>query len=87
MVKGTSQEKTNLFTIAIDFLENRHPRLKFDKSSISIARGKDYIGDLGKIQKDFMTNGWIFSLIISHILFIQKSLTKFLKPNHAWRIQ
>lgn len=57
MVKGTAEEKSSLFNIAIDFLENRNQGLKFDKSSICMARGKDYIGDLGKIQTDFMKMG------------------------------
>jgi hypothetical protein len=63
MVKGTAEEKTNLFNISLDFLESRNPGLKFDKGSVSIARGKDYIGDLGKIQKDFMKIGKLNLLI------------------------
>jgi hypothetical protein len=46
-----------LFNIGIDFLEDRNKSLKFDRSSLAMIRGKDYIGDLARIQKDFMSIG------------------------------
>ena len=46
-----------MFNIGIDFLEDRNKSLKFDRSSLAMIRGKDYIGDLARIQKDFMSIG------------------------------
>ena len=46
-----------MFNVALDFLEDRNKTVKFDQKSLAMIRGKDYIGDLARIQKDFLTMG------------------------------
>ena len=46
-----------MFNIALDFLEDRQKNLKFDRKSLAMIRGKDYIGDLARIQKEFLAIG------------------------------
>ena len=46
-----------MFKISLDFLEDRNKTFKFDRKSLSLMRGKDYVGDLARIQKEFMVIG------------------------------
>jgi hypothetical protein len=43
--------------VALDFVEDRNRTVKFDRKSLAMIRGKDYMGDLARIQKDFLTIG------------------------------